>query len=415
MIKNIFHYVMLTIFLVLAYYIHHPHFFRLRAYELVLLPLISALLILFYLKQKNYKIVFGYTLVIAIVLFFQGRYYYDRHKVFSGDPLIVQKLSRHTIVGYDNLDELKYLISKTHIAGIFVNKKNIKDRSYDEIKETLNSLQKGTKYHLLISTDHEGGMVSKFSPPLTKLPPLSSIDLEDESEIIRYATTHAKGLSDIGINLNFAPVVDLKYHNPKKKLHLNTQIEKRAIASDPLVVSRVATLYTKILEEHQVVPTLKHFPGIAKVINDTHHFRATLDSSVASLQESDWIPFRTTLKNSNAFLMLSHVILTKLDPVHPVSTSKKVVQSIIRQKWNHNGLLITDDMSMGAIFDSPRGICGSSIDSLNAGVDIVLISYDFHKYYRVVSCLMDAYRDGELDKEMLEVSDKRLESFLSDY
>ncbi len=407
-VKNIFHYSILFIFLLGAYFLFHPLFFTLREFGIILVPLLSIILLLFFLREKNYKFVVGYMIVIGIVLFFEVQYRYDRYKVLNTNPRILQHLSRHIIVGYNDEKELEKLIAKSHIGGIFVTRENIQNKSYDEVKKRLHLLQKNTDYHLLIATDHEGGIVSKLSPLLSKLPALSSIDLENKIEIINYATIHAQELSALGINVNFAPVVDLKYHNPDKKLYLHTQIEKRAISSDPLVVSRVATLYTKILQEYQVQSTLKHFPGIAKVINDTHHFSATLDTPIETLQKSDWIPFRTTLEDTNAFLMLSHVLLTSVDSIYPVSTSKKVVQSIIREEWKHKGILVTDDMSMGAIVNSDRGICGSSIDSLNAGVDILLISYDFEKYYTVMSCLIDAYENNILDKEMLEISDSRI-------
>jgi beta-N-acetylhexosaminidase len=211
----------------------------------------------------------------------------------------------------------------------------------------------------------------------------------------------------LGVNLNFAPVVDLNYRimNPDDRY---TRIYQRAVSRDPEVVAQVAAWYCAALEEAGVRCTLKHFPGLGRVRDDTHLRHADLATPVAELTGSDWIPFLAVMRQSRAFTMLAHVRLTAIDPERPVSFSPKVVTGMIRSDWKHDGVLITDNFSMYAVYGSRAGIDNASIQALNAGVDLILISYDPDQYYRVMYALLKASRHGKLAPEALHRSDQRL-------
>jgi beta-N-acetylhexosaminidase len=97
------------------------------------------------------------------------------------------------------------------------------------------------------------------------------------------------------------------------------------------------------------------FPGLGRVRTDTHHFSADLDTPLEQLEASDWIPFRKVLAGSKAQLMIGHVALTSVDPDRPASHSRLVVDGIVRKKWNYQGVVMTDDLVMGAIYQ--RNVC----------------------------------------------------------
>jgi len=153
--------------------------------------------------------------------------------------------------------------------------------------------------------------------------------------------------------------------------------------------------------------TLKHFPGLGGVFEDTHleagHLRASLDE----LAGSDWIPFRA-LMASGAFTMLSHARLAALDAEHPVSFSPAVVSGLIRETWRHDGVLITDDFSMGAAYASTAGIGAASVAALDAGVDLLLIAYDPAQYFTMMDGVLAAEREGRLRETALGRSEGRL-------
>ena len=107
-------------------------------------------------------------------------------------------------------------------------------------------------------------------------------------------------------------------------------------------------------------------------------------------------------------MMVGHVMLPRIDDKNLSSASKKIINDIIRKRWNHEGVLITDDLNMGAVYGSKLGIGNYSVQSMNAGMDLLLISYDGDQYYRAMYALLEAHKNGTLDREMLRNSAARL-------
>jgi beta-N-acetylhexosaminidase len=203
--------------------------------------------------------------------------------------------------------------------------------------------------------------------------------------------------------------VDLKLLPEQHFKDLHSRIAERAISKDPSIVSQIALTYSQRLERYGVISTVKHFPGLAHVAADTHHTSGALDVSVRQLQHHDWIPFREVVTNSQAFMMLSHVTLSALDPDYPASYSQKVIQGILREQWQHDGVLITDDFTMRPIYRSKDGIGQASVMALNAGMDLILISYDGEKFYETMYDVIQADKQGKLEDSILQRSTERLE------
>ena len=192
----------------------------------------------------------------------------------------------------------------------------------------------------------------------------------------------------------------------RNRFDFNTLIGYRAISSDPATVSEIAQAYIRGLDASGVGATVKHFPGLGRVRTDTHHFNADLDTPVEELEASDWRPFRDVLAASKAQLMIGHVTLTAIDPDRAASHSKAVVDGIIRKKCNYQGVVITDDLVMGAIYQ--HNVCTAVVEALNAGVDLLLVAYDGAQFYRIFACASDAFGRGKLDPAMLNDSEARL-------
>jgi beta-N-acetylhexosaminidase len=293
----------------------------------------------------------------------------------------------------------------------------VEGKSVSQVRQEIDSLQSIRNEQglprLWIATDQEGGIVCRLSPPLTRLPALSEIverhagERERQQAVREFGLTQGHELARIGVNLNFAPVVDLNYQviNPKDRY---TRIFQRAIARDPIVVAQVASWYCAALEQAGVMCTLKHFPGLGRVFEDTHLDPANLDTSIPELDKSDWVPFHALMRLSRAFVMLGHVRLTAIDPDQPVSLSSPVIAGMLRGAWKYDGVLITDNFSMMAVYRSRAGMDRGSIDALNAGVDLILVSYDPDQCYRVMYALLKADEQGKLDQEALKRSEQRL-------
>lgn len=373
-------------------------------------------------KQRLLRVLTALGLVVSIVvltatLALEVRFHWIRHQVFQADPSRVARLGRHLIVGYCDLAEVRNLVELKGIAGIFLSTRNVQGKSVERVREEMQSLQAKRLEQglppLWIATDQEGGMVSRLSPPLTRLPPISEIverysDVRQLEQAVRqYASIQGRELADIGVNLNFAPVVDVNYQVMNRK-DLFTRIYRRAISGDPKVVAQVAGWYCAALEKEGVQCTLKHFPGLGRVSEDTHLGNANLTASIEELANTDWLPFRTLMSQTGAFTMLGHVRLTAIDNELPVSVSPPVIAGLLRDQWKYDGVLITDDFSMQAVYRSSSGIENGAIDALNAGVDLILISWDPDQYYRVMYALLQADEQGKLDRKAQQRSDQRL-------
>jgi beta-N-acetylhexosaminidase len=345
------------------------------------------------------------------------RFHLIRHEVLTADPAELEKLGRHLIVGYGDVDEVRALIDRRAVAGVFISAGNVHGLSTADVRRQIAALQDIRRDQhlppLWIATDQEGGDIARLSPPLARPPLISEIlarhadRAEGVAAVRQSAVDQGRALADLGVNLNFAPVVDLDYGlvNPDDRM---TRIHQRAISNDPDVVTAAAAAYCDGLREAGVRCTLKHFPGLGRVFADTHAGGAKLDVAPSELEQSDWVPFRSLIGRPDAVTMLSHVTLTALDREHPVSFSRAAVATLLRGDWHYGGVLVTDNFSMGAVYRSGDGIGGASVEAINAGVDLILVSYDTDQYYTVMHALLAADRDGRLQPEALRQSDARL-------
>ncbi|VIO77334.1 glycoside hydrolase family 3 N-terminal domain-containing protein [Bradyrhizobium ivorense] len=334
--------------------------------------------------------------------------------ILEAEPALARTLGQHFIVGYSSFDEVARLAERGLIAGVYVTRHNLAGRTADELKAEIAALQDKRRAAglppLVVAADQEGGIVSHLAPPLTRLPALASLaELNEDQQKAKaeeFGRIHGQELASLGINVNFAPVLDLRPEAKRNRLDFNTLISQRAISDDPAKVGAIATAYIRGLESAGIGATVKHFPGLGRVRADTHHFRADLDTPVDELEATDWRPFRDLLSTTHARVMVGHVAVSALDPGRPASHSKAVIDGLIRKRWNYQGIVMTDDLVMGAIYQ--HNVCTAVVEALNAGVDLLLVAYDGLQFYRLFACASDAAERNALDIAMLRASETRL-------
>lgn len=352
----------------------------------------------------------------------QGEHLWRRQQILRtcdkerGGNHPARPLGARLVVGYTDAAEVARLAHCGLIGGIFVGAHNVRGRDIKAIRQEIAALQAVRQSAglppLIVAADQEGGLVSRLSPPLPRLPPLGKViaPARTASEIAAlahaYGVAQGRGLARLGINVNLAPLADLASPARKLRFDFHSQIGRRAIGADPERVAQAVAGYARGLETTGVRATLKHFPGLGRVDADTHLFPARLDAPPEALEAHDWRPFRQGLRESGALLMVGHATLSRIDAARPASLSHRVVDGIIRRQWRHDGALITDDLSMGAV--TRHGLCRAGVSAVDAGVDLLLISYDADQYYTVLHCLLRAARAGRLDPEALAASQRRL-------
>ena len=398
-----------------------PYLLVLRGAGNIALVVASLLIVVVLLRRGRWRSIAGRLLVMlwclppvlmsAAHLKFELR----KHDVLAASAAEARQLGPHFMVGYSSFPEVARLVEQGLIGGVYVTRHNIRGRTVEALRAEIAALQDKRRAAglppLVVAADQEGGIVGHLAPPLTKVPALATLaglaPDEQQAKAEEFGRTHGRELAGLGINLNLAPVLDLKPPQRRNRLDFHTLIGQRAIATDPAVVSAIAGAYVHGLEESGVGATLKHFPGIGRVRTDTHHFSASLDTPVKELETTDWLPFREVLSHSRSALMVGHVTLTAVDPDRAASHSKRVVDGIIRGTWGYQGMVMTDDLVMGAIYQND--VCKAVVEAINAGVDMLLVAYDGAQFYRVFACALEGSRQSRLDAAMLRASEARLE------
>ncbi len=341
---------------------------------------------------------------------------YKKYKVIHAPPHQISQYGKHFIVGYDSFDEVKDLVLSGSIGGVYVAGKNATGKNRSQIRKEIKAIQDIRKEQglppLFIATDQEGGVVSRLSPPLTRFPSMSSIleyNQTNYQQVAHYAALQAIELSDMGINLNFSPVVDLKIPQPNHHLNQRTMLYSRAISSDHRIVTIAALTYCRELREFGIFPTLKHFPGLGRVREDTHLLPGILNRDETFLKENDWQPFIQVTRQTDAFMMIGHVRLDRIDHINLASYSTAVIQGIIRGKMKFDGIIITDDLNMGAISRNGEEIGKIAVKALNAGADLLLFSYNGNQYYPAMYEVIKAANKNRLNTLRIHQSSVRLE------
>lgn len=386
-----------------AWHLKHPLLYAFRQIET---PLLLGLPLLAWVLRRHLpwpgRVLF--VAVFALTVCREIEYRQMRDAVLEAGPAM-QAVGAHLIAGYSDLDELRPLAAKGLIGGIYLTRRNVRGRNLREIAADIAELQairrRAELLPLIVTADQEGSSVSHLSPLLEALPPLADlVNSRDPAAAARaYGERQGRGLAELGVNLNFGPVVDLRPTGEARPDPLSN-IAARTIASDPQRVADIAGGYLDGLNAVGVRGTLKHFPGLGRVHTDTHLRPARLGATPAELAV-DWQPFRQLAGHPGAAIMLGHVTLTTLDAEHAASHSPVIV----------DGLLITDDLNMGAVYR--KGIGRIAGEALAAGIDLVLVSYDPRQLYRALAGAAEALNEHRIAPAQLAESERRLATFTS--
>ncbi|MCH5281218.1 MAG: hypothetical protein J1E61_07070 [Lachnospiraceae bacterium] len=257
---------------------------------------------------------------------------------------------------------------------------------------------------LFLAVDEEGGTVARVANTpdmgVAKVDDMERIGAEgNENKAYETGKQIGSYLSELGFNLDFAPVADT-LTNPD-----NTVVKKRSFGSDPETVSKFSLAYLDGLMETGVIGTLKHFPGHGSTKGDTHDGYAYTDQTYAQLMAADLIPFRNGADKEVPFIMAGHISLPNVTEQDlPASLSYEILTEILREDLDYDGIIITDALNMGAIAE--RYSSGEAcVLALEAGADMLLMPVDFENAYESV---LTAVREGRLSEERINESVRRI-------
>jgi len=251
-----------------------------------------------------------------------------------------------------------------------------------------------------IAIDEEGGTVSRLRtaglPSYTPQP--SARDLGQTGDVSNAYDAGAaigKALSEIGVNVNFAPVADVRT-NPS-----NTVIGSRAFGSDPELVADMASAFQAGLRSTGVFASPKHFPGHGNTADDSHFGRAVIASDAEHLEQVEFVPFRRLISEGAEFIMTGHLLVPEVEPYGlPATLSEYFVTQILRDELGFEGIIVTDAMNMGAITHE-FSAAQAAVLAINSGVDMILMPQNFSD---AVDGIIEAIEDGVISIERIHES-----------
>lgn len=373
-------------------------------------------------KQK----IIGIVIIIVIVLAILG---INNRSIFNDDEQVIQdkqqikqenltidekvdkivasmskteKIGQMVMIGIQGTkvdDDSLYMLNQYHMGGVILFDRNME--SPEQVKQLTSDLQaqSNEKVPLFIGIDEEGGDVVRMAEKLTPPPSQKEIGATGDIEQAKtWAIKTAKSLKDMGINVNFAPVADVGSN------------DKRSYSTDTNTVIDFVRAATKGYQQENIIYSLKHFPGIGKGKVDSHVDSSSIDVVKEVLMTEDIIPFKTIIDENDPndyFILVSHLKYPALDEEYPASLSSKIMTDLLRNEFGYKGIIITDDMEMGAVANH-NDFRSIGVNAVKAGADIVLVCHEYEHQQEVYLGLLDAVNSGEISQERIDESVKRI-------
>ena len=297
-------------------------------------------------------------------------------------------------------DDAKFMLNEYRVGGIILFDRNMESK--DQVKSLIADINKTGKSAgltpLFIGIDQEGGAVARMENQLIKVPPAEALGKESIEQAVSLAKQSGTELKDLGFNINFAPVADLGL------------TYGRSFSTNPDEAVRYASAVGKAYDEAGLWYSYKHFPGIGKTDVDLHADTSVVPVSKETLLNEDTKVFVDLIKQSkpNTYaIMVSHAMYPQIDADHPSSLSKAIITDWLRKDMGYNGVVVTDDMDMGAL--AKHYTFGDmAVQSILAGSDILLVCHEYEHMQEAYNGLMKAVKDGRISKERLDESVKRI-------
>ncbi len=303
-------------------------------------------------------------------------------------------------------DRTKEAFGEIPVGGFIYMAKNLENT--EQTKAMIENVQTYSQEQIglpaFVSVDEEGGSVARISGTgkfgIDGIEDMAEVGASgDLSRAYEIGQTMGTYLSDLGFNVDFAPVADV-LTNPD-----NQVVKKRSFGADAVLVAQMTKEVRRGLEEQGVYAVYKHFPGHGMTAEDSHKGYAYSDKTLEELEANELVPFQAGIEEGVHFIMVGHISLPSITGDNtPASLSKVMITDVLREKMNYEGIIITDALNMGAIVNEYSS-AEASIKVLEAGADIILMPENFLESYEGV---LQAVEEGRLTEERIDESLRRI-------
>lgn len=320
---------------------------------------------------------------------------------------IEEKIGQLFIVGFEGteLNEDTVVFLKEHrIGGVIIFGRNIQGpEQVMKLTDSLQALKNGPEgVGLFIGTDQEGGSVNRLPGEHGKFPSARVLASENDPDTVKMAAAQmAIQLKEIGINLNFAPVLDIN-SNPD-----NPVIGDRAFGNNPDIVTSMGAAFIEGTLDQGMIPVAKHFPGHGDTGTDSHRGLPIITHPMERLEDFELLPFKEAIENGVPAIMTSHILLKEIDDVYPATLSKAVINKMLRGRLGFKGVVVSDDLDMEAITSS-YSAGEAAVGALKAGVDILLICHRREAMIEAYGGVAAAVTEGDIAEEVINNAVKRV-------
>jgi beta-N-acetylhexosaminidase len=310
------------------------------------------------------------------------------------------------IVGFDGTDmspRLRSLLSRLQPGGVILFARNI--TSGEQAHRLLKECQACVSTRLFTCVDMEGGRVDRFRNVIGAAPSAADVFAAGNRALYR---KHGKTIGDccraMGLNTDFAPVVDLAFEASRKVM------SSRSVSADPKEATVYAREFLAGLRSANVLGAIKHFPGLGEANLDTHHELPKVEKSLKKLWAADMAPYRA-LRRDSPLILINHAAYPAVTRDHiPASLSRKWITDILRKRIGYRGLVVSDDLEMGGVLQAAP-IEQAAVEHIRAGGDLCLICHSEEYILRSYEALVtEVERDTKFAKRANE-SIARLRSF----
>lgn len=313
-----------------------------------------------------------------------------------------EKIGQLLIISYrkdDIKEKLPTILEEVKPGGFILFSENI--TTYDDTINLIKSIKNSNDIPLFIGIDEEGGNVQRLKNlkdyKTSDIPYMSYVKTINDA--YNLGKVIAEELRVFGINLDFAPVIDCNWDNPK------SVIGKRAFEGDYTTVAKLGVSLAKGLKNNKVIPTYKHFPNHGATATDSHQDLPVINKTEEELLNNDLIPYQEAIKNNADMIMISHLALPKITKDYtPASLSYEIITNLLKKKLGFKGLVVTDALNMQALTKnySEKEIL---IKAINAGADLLLMPED---PVNAVKIIKEAVNGGLISEERINESVEKI-------
>ncbi|QOR67877.1 beta-N-acetylhexosaminidase [Cytobacillus suaedae] len=304
--------------------------------------------------------------------------------------------------GPEATEEIIELIENHYIGGICYFSRNLENpKQVYTLSTSLQSLVKNN-IPLFLSLDQEGGMIVRIEDGVTHSPGnMALAATNNPNYVYKMAQVVGSELRMIGINMNLAPTIDVN-NNP-----LNPVIGVRSFGENPSFVANLGVEAIRGYQSANIAAVAKHFPGHGDTEIDSHLGLPMVNHPLDRIHAVELLPFKQAVENGVDSIMISHVCFPAIEENVPATLSSKMVNGLLRNQFNYQGVVMTDCMEMKAV-ENHYGVEEATLLAIEAGVDIVLFSHCHNKQKRAISAVISAVKSGRLTESRIDESIQRI-------